>query len=128
MQMLRNARWRTAIGLSSACVVTACGRTPTDNPPIVISDCFVLGVTVTPATVTMHPKDTAVLHGSGATDCPAWRVTVQWQVTDSTVAVVASSTDSTAMLVARAAGSTTVVARAVQDPVVRGAVSVTVVP
>jgi hypothetical protein len=80
-----------------------------------------------PVTVIAHLRDTTVLHGSGTAAC-GQRVTVQWQVTDSVVAAIASSTDSTATLVPRASGSTSVIARAVQDPEVRGTASVTVVP
>src|SRR5678815_4991742 len=115
--MLRDATWRSVVGLVLGCVLTACGRAGTENPTIVVSDCFVHTVTVTPVTVTVHLRDTTVLHGSGTTDC-SQKVTVQWQVSDSAVAAIGSSTDSTATLVARASGSTAVTARAVQDPVV----------
>jgi hypothetical protein len=95
---------------------------------VVPPDCLVVSVTVTPASVTMHLRDTTLLHGSGTTQCPGRVVTVRWRLSDSTVAAIALSTDSTATLIARGSGSTTVFATAVQDPAVSRAVSVNVVP
>src|SRR5690348_260000 len=130
MLVRRNGIVWTTLRLSALYPLTACGAPVSkgDGPITIPPDCLVVSVSVSPASLTMHPRDTTVLHGGGANQCLDHRVTVQWRLSDSTVATIASSTDSTAVLVARAAGATTVFAAAVQDPTVRGASLISIVP
>jgi len=128
MPMIKRERYRSVLRFGTVCILTACGGVAAEDPIVMVSDCRVARVTVTPASVTMHPRDTTILHGSGTATCLGLLVTVGWRLTDSTIVTITSSTDSTATIVALSGGSTSVIATAVQDPDVKGGATVSVVP
>jgi uncharacterized protein YjdB len=118
---------KTVVPLLIAICVAACNSTPSNilGDGVDRSCAAVGGVQVTPPSASMHPGDNlrvivrvGTCTGTSSTD-------VRWLSSDTTVALVDSLTG---LVQARHAGTATIVATAVVDPQIQGALALQVTP
>ena len=116
---------RVVVSASLVLTIVACSR-DTSSPPPEDVGCVASGAVVVPSVATLHSGDTVRVTAS-LRPCPGFPAFVEfrWRSSDTLIATV----DPIAGLVrARRAGTATIIASAVLDPNVQGAMALAVVP
>jgi uncharacterized protein YjdB len=105
--------------------MVACGAITSGEKPVIAAAVgCISGPTVTPSPVTLHPGDTLRLHADTIQCGFAGAVHYRWRSSDTTVGTVDSASG---LIHARGQGVATIVARMLEDSVVKGAAVLQVV-
>ena len=116
---------RRLVAIGFAVVVTACGAGSTDAGSY--PDCIAIGPTVSPPSATVRAGDT-VRATASMHQCPGQPTVAnvfRFSAGDTAIAMVDSTTG---LVRAQAPGRTSITASLVANPVVKGAMALTVVP